>query len=162
MAIQFASQGKMRGASLKTSRKGTIDVFEYYHEIISPRDAATGQATGKRTHKPVCVGFYYEACVPQLYQALARNESATTVQIDFYSPNNLGKSGGQGQEVLHYTVKLYNAFISRITHTGPNNRVAELKGIENTIKVEWVYEKVEWTWLVGGNKMAYDDWKDAK
>lgn len=154
--------GKLQGGTVKTSRKGGVDVFSVFHELVSPRDPATGQATGKRMHKPFCIEFYYDPILPQLYDALARNESFKEVKTESFSPNINTKMGGQGVETLHYRVTLNEAFLSRITHTMPFNRDPNLSRIDHTIRCEFVYGKITWEWLAGTTKMAVDEWKNAK
>jgi hypothetical protein len=36
----------------------TPEIIAVVHEIVAPRDAASGQATGKRTHKPFVLHSY--------------------------------------------------------------------------------------------------------
>jgi type VI secretion system secreted protein Hcp len=163
--IQFeGSIGKITGDSVKDKRKGGIDIIECSHEFVSPRDPATGQATGKRAHKPWTFAFVYQSCVPQLYDALARNESAKEVKLEFFSNNLLGKHGGIGTEQLHYRVTLKEAFLSRLQHRMLNTRIlaiaerADNKFVEHQIVSEWVYGDITWEWVAGTTKMATDKW----
>lgn len=162
------SIGKITGDSVKDKRKGACDVIAFSHELVSPRDPATGQATGKRAHKPAVITIVYQSCVPQLYDALARNESAKEVKIEFYSNNQAGKHGGIGTEALHYRITLRDAFISRLQHLMLNTRVlatqerADNKFVEHHIQMEWVYGDITWEWVAGTTKMAQDKWQVIK
>jgi type VI secretion system secreted protein Hcp len=160
--LPLENGGKIDGATTKTNRKGSFDGFELFHEVISPRDLATGQATGKRTHKPFCISGYYGPWVPQCWDALARNESFKEVKIECFSPNNLTKMGGVGQELLHYRVTLKEAFLSRMSHNMPFNRDQNLSKIEHTIRLEFVYGSITWEWLAGTTKMYEDRWTVTK
>ena len=51
------------------------------HEIVSPRDAASGQATGKRMHKPFVITKELDKATPLLLNALTTNENLTSVLI---------------------------------------------------------------------------------
>jgi type VI secretion system secreted protein Hcp len=160
--LTLENGGKVDGATLKASRKGSFDGWELYHEVTSPRNPATGQATGKRTHKPFAICAAYGPWTPQCWDALARNEAFKEVKIECYSPNVLTKMGGVGQETLHYRVTLNEAFLSRMTHTMPFNRDPKLTRIEHTIRLEFVYGKITWEWLAGTTKMYVDQWTNPK
>ncbi len=156
--FEFEKQGWINGGCVRKGREKLCEVIEMSHAVESPRDPASGQATGKRRHKPMRLRYYYDKSVPLMYQALTRNEAGKLITIDCYSPNKVGVIGGQGVETLTYQIKLTNAFISSIEHHMPNNKNAELMKYEHTISVELVYQKIEWTWLVDGTKSAFDDW----
>ncbi len=57
MAVTGQKQGPFKGDDFTTARNaiGLINVLGYSAELVSPRDAATGQATGKRIWKPLVV-----------------------------------------------------------------------------------------------------------
>ena len=78
--------------------------------VTAPRDAATGQATGRRQHSPIIVTKEWGAASPQLFQALVTNESLKTVQFDFYTP----AANADGTAQRFFTIKLSNAFVSKI------------------------------------------------
>ena len=160
--LTLENGGKIDGATTKTTRKGSIDGFELFHEVKSPRDPASGQATGKRVHLPFALCAYYGPWVPQCWDALARNESFKEVKIECYSPNLNTKMGGGGIEQLHYVVTLKEAFLSRMTHTMPFNRDQNLQRIDHTMRLEFVYGDVTWEWKAGTTKMFNDKWTNAK
>jgi len=41
--------------------------------------------------------------------------------------------------------------------TMPNNKRSDLAGLETYEEVEFVYQRIEWTWVDGG-LVAADDW----
>jgi type VI secretion system secreted protein Hcp len=112
-----------------------IQVTGFSHEIISPRDPASGLATGKRQHQPIVLTKQLDATTPLFLSALVTNEILTNVTI--------GLSEG-GQQVA--TVVLTNASISDYTAHG------------TTEKWSFTYQKITWTWLNGGIT-ATDDWE---
>ena len=114
---------------------GAIAVTGYSHEIVSPRDLATGQASGKRQHKPITIVKEWGASTPLLLNAALNNVNLTSVLIGLLR---------NGQAVG--TVKLTNAHIS--------NYVAH--GL--TESWSFTYQKIEWTSVDGGT-MAQDDWQ---
>ena len=55
------------------------------NHVLSPRDPATGQASGRRVHSPIVFTKEWGAASPQIYQALVTNEVLTSVVFDFIS-----------------------------------------------------------------------------
>jgi type VI secretion system secreted protein Hcp len=155
--VNGEKQGKFKGGVIQKGREGWIEIIESSHQIISPRDPASGQATGKRSHKPMRLRMYYDMSLPMWYQSLVYNESLKSVTIAYFSPNKLGTAGGQGVETLTYEIKLTNAFVAGLEFHMPNNKNPDLMKYENTMSVELVYQKIEGTWKLG-NKIWSDDW----
>ncbi len=151
-------QGLFKGGVIQKGREGLIQVISCSHSCESPRDPASGQATGKRRHDPWTFLAAYDQSITMWYQALCMNESLKEVIFSFYSPNVLGKAGGSGVETLSYEIKLTNAFVSKVEFQMLNNKNPELNRYENQFRVSMVYQKIEWTWKAGGSKVAMDDW----
>ncbi|HJX48878.1 MAG TPA: type VI secretion system tube protein TssD [Gaiellaceae bacterium] len=105
------------------------------HEIISPRDPASGLATGKRQHKPIVFTKQLDSTTPLLLNALVTNETLTSVLIGLLR---------NGQQVA--TIKLTNASVADYTDHG------------DTEHWSLTYQKIEWTWVDGGIT-ASDDWE---
>ena len=156
-SVTGEKQGKFKGGVIQKGREGWIEIIESSHKIVSPRDPASGQATGKRSHHPARFRFYYDQSLPAWYQALVYNEALKEVTIAYFSPNKLGTAGGAGVETLTYAIKLTNAFVSTVELAMPTNKNPELMEYENTVSVELVYQKIEGTWKLG-NKVWFDDW----
>lgn len=47
LKLKGQQQGDIKGLVTRKGREGTIEVIEANHEIVSPRDAASGLPTGK-------------------------------------------------------------------------------------------------------------------
>ena len=112
-----------------------IDVTAVSHEIVSPRDAASGLPTGKRQHKPITITKEWDASTPLLLNALVNNENLTSVLIGLLR---------NGQQVA--TIKLTNASVADYQQHG------------DTDTWSFTYQKIEWTWVDGGIT-AQDDWE---
>jgi len=97
MTVTGQAQGAFKGDDFATGKNatGVIDVLGYSEEIVSPRDAATGQATGKRTWKPIVVTHLLGGSSPEFLAAAATNENITKAVISFFHTNS------RGQEVLY-------------------------------------------------------------
>lgn len=55
LKLSGKKQGQIKGSVTQKGRENTIMVIAVSHEILSPRDAASGIATGKRMHKPFVI-----------------------------------------------------------------------------------------------------------
>lgn len=75
--------------------------------IVSPRDPASGQATGKRTHKPLRARMYYDQAIP-LAKALARNKNVGELRLTLFRP------AAKGHEELYFTITLQNATLMQM------------------------------------------------
>ncbi len=149
-------QGDIKGSVIQKGREGKIMVIAVSHEIVSPRDAASGQATGKRQHKPFVITKELDKSSPLLYKALVNNENITTWELQHFTSQS-GGSGGGGAEVNHYTVKLTNAKIVDIKSIMLNNKNPELSRYAEYEEIAFTYQKIEWLWVLGGIT-ASDDW----
>src|SRR6266545_4993 len=127
--------GAQGPAGAPGTSSGTPDVIAVSHEIVSPRDAASGLPTGKRQHKPFVITKELDKSTPLLYNALVTNENLTSVVFSYFR-------GG----TAFMTVKLTNASISDVKQVGKYEEIA------------FTYQKIEWTWVDGGIT-AMDDWE---
>lgn len=112
-----------------------IAVIAVSHEIVSPRDPASGLPTGKRMHKPFVITKELDKSSPLLIRALTTNENLTTVVLTYFR---------QGQAVA--TVTLTNASAAQYLAHGQDESWS------------FTYQKITWTWLDGGIT-AEDDWE---
>ena len=110
LAVTAAKQGAFKGDDFSTSKasSGLINVLAYSSEITSPRDPATGQATGHRIWKPVVVTHLAGGSTPQFLAAASENENLKNVTINFYHSTN------RGIEVNYLRVTLTNASLSDV------------------------------------------------
>ena len=132
--------GEVKGSVTQKGREGKIMVIAVSHEIVSPRDAASGLPTGKRMHKPFVITKELDKSTPLLYQVLTQNENLPTWELEFWQPS------ATGAERQHYTVKLTNANIASWTQNGATEQIG------------FTYQKITWTWVDGGIT-AQDDWE---
>jgi type VI secretion system secreted protein Hcp len=154
LQLAGSKQGDIIGSVTQKGRTGKIMVMAFNHEVLSPRDAVTGQATGKRMHRPFVITKEIDRSSPLLYEALVNNEVLTTWQLQCFAAK------ATGIEVNNYTVTLTNAVITDIKSTMLNNKVAENIKMPLMEEVSFIYEKVEWLWVDGGI-IASDDWNEV-
>lgn len=153
VSIEGEKQGKFKGeAAFSKLGSGKITGVAFVMETISPRDAATGQASGKRQHKPIRFTKEWGAASPQLQQALFTNETLKSVLFEFV------RTDVKGSEEVHYTIKLTNASVSRVvsvfdltSRTGSRFDGHELEQVELTFEKIEIEDKA-------GKTSANDDW----
>lgn len=135
--------GEIKGSVTQKGREGGIKVISVQHEIVSPRDAASGLPTGKRMHKPFVLTVEIDKATPLLLNAVAGNEKFATFALDVGAPGN-----GPGL----YRVNLTNASIASFEF------VTLADGNTAALRLSFTYQKIEWTWVDGGIT-ASDDWE---
>lgn len=125
------------------------DVFEIYgwsHEVVSPRDAASGLPTGKRQHKPVSVTKPVDKATPLFHGAFVTGRALPSVEV------LLVRTDRSGTPAPYFSIRLTNATIADVSTSG-----AAGAGTPTTEQVALVYEHIEWEHESGGT-MASDDW----
>ena len=152
LKLKGQTSGEIKGSVTQKGRENKIMVFAFDHEIVSPRDAASGLPTGKRMHKPVKLLCEIDKATPMMYNILVTNENITEFELQFWKPSPTGA------ENQFYTVKLTNANLSHIAAHSANNKDPLLMKYPDMIDYYFTYQKIEWTWVDGGI-MAADDWE---
>ena len=148
--------GEIKGSVVQKGREGRILVIAVSHEVVSPRDSASGLPTGERRHNALVVTKELDRSSALLHQAQARDESLKDCELQFWAPNVKGATAGA--EVQHFTIKLSNASIASIKMQMPNIKDPDLARLETFEEVAFTYQKIEWTWTDGGIT-AMDDWE---
>ena len=88
ISIRGSKQGQIQG-----QRKDKwMPVVSFNMGVSSPRDAATGQASGKRQHKPVVVGLEWGTWTPQIFAAMVQNEVLGQVVLNIQSGGSKGSN----------------------------------------------------------------------
>ncbi len=152
LTLKGQKQGDIKGSVTQKGREGSIAIIAVSHEIISPRDPASGLPTGKRMHKPFVITKELDKSSPLLYNVLTNNENVSEATFKFWQPS------ATGAEKQHYTVKLTNANIASIEFVSLNNKDPALMKFAEHERIAFTYQKIEWTWMDGG-VTADDDWE---
>jgi type VI secretion system secreted protein Hcp len=149
LSVKGAKQGDLKGESVK--RKSKIPVLGFSYGVKSPRDPATGQATGKRHHKPITVFKEWGVVSPQLFEALVTNELLTTVVIDEVRTNPKGK------DEIYMEIRLTNATISEVTIDPQKLEEQPVWTSKEIEAISFVFEKIEIENKVS-NVITVDNW----
>ena len=112
-----------------------IDVTAVSHEIVSPRDPATGLPTGKRQHMPLSLTMSWGPSTPRFLSALVNNENLSSFRLSLLR---------DGQEIAR--IELVNASVSHYEQHGYD------------VTFQFTYQKITWTWL-DPTVEASDDWE---
>lgn len=151
VTVNGTKQGKFKGETIRAKHKGKITGLRFYYEVKSPRDSASGQATGKRTHQPVTFVKQWGPASPQFFQALTTNEILKSVLFEFMH------SDGNGAEQIFHSILLTNASVCNykayleIPTDSASLNVPELEEISLTFQRIEIESKT-------GKTMAVDDW----
>ena len=154
VTVEGTKQGKFKGEGMKDKHKEKIAGLAFEYSVVSPRDLATGQASGKRQHHPIKITKEWGASTPQLFTACTTNEVLKEVHFEFL------KTDANGEETVFYTVKLTNASVSHIAqftspHEGSGGAKSEpTKFLES---IEFTFQKIEIESKTGKTS-AMDDW----
>lgn len=146
VTIQGSKQGKFKGESLQ--HKDKIPALSFSYEVKAPRDVATGQASGKRTHEPIVVTKEWGASSPQIFAALVGNEPLKSVLFEFVATRSTGV------EEVYHTIKLTNASIAtykQYTHHVDAGHTYELEDVGFTFQMIEIENK-------DGSTAASDNW----
>ena len=151
VTIQGKKQGQFKGESQREREKGKIPALRFVYEIKSPRDAATGQASGKRQHSPITITKEWGAASPQLFQALVMNEVLESVLFEFI------QTGTEGAEEVYYTIKLTNATIANLKQYLDQTKQDTGFATHAFEDVSFTFQKIEVAHNIA-KTAASDDW----
>jgi type VI secretion system secreted protein Hcp len=157
--VEGTKQGKFKGESPREVHKEKFACLAVNYLVQSPRDIATGQASGKRQHNPVEIVKEWGAATPQLFQACVTNEVLKSVLLEFI------KTDPSGQEVVYHTIKLTNATISKVQYfsAGEGGEGGETAKHTSEIdtheqeRISFTFQKIE-VESKTGKTAAADDW----
>ena len=144
LRLASKAQGKIEGPVTQAGRENTIEVFGWNHEVIAPRDAASGMATGKRQHKALTITKAVDKTTPQLMKALITAESITSFSLECW------RVASDGAQEPYYRIELENAGITGIAAEQLDSQEPENTDQPIREHVSFVYQKIIWTWLEGG------------
>jgi type VI secretion system secreted protein Hcp len=141
-------QGQIQGPVNLRGREGSIWVYSYNNEIISPRDPESGLPSGIRGHKSVVITKEIDKASPLLWKAFVKNETLTTWELRFWEAST---------EKQIYTISLTNATIASIREIMTGNEGPSSAKRSLYEEISFTYEKITWMWIEGG-VAADDDW----
>ncbi len=140
----------------------SIPILTFANEVTAPRDAATGQASGRRQFKPLIFTKQLDATSPMFWQAISTNEKLEKVEFTFF---RIQKTG---QMEPYYKITLENATMASMKMI----QATESEGGESAKtssattgvyaareEIHLVFEKITWEHLIA-KKVATDAWEN--
>lgn len=156
LTVEGAMQGKFKPESLR--QKDRIDAISFSQEVITPRDLATGQSSGRRQYQPIIIVKSAGASSPQFLQALINNELLKKVTIEFT------KTNPSGEEYVFYRVTLedarlagYKQFTMSPTEGGATAKHVSASEGNLFDEIKFTFRKIS-VESTDGKTMAADDW----
>ncbi|MCF5709554.1 type VI secretion system tube protein Hcp [Pseudomonas syringae] len=127
-------------------------VQAFSHEITVPRDPQSGQPTGQRVHKALCITKVFDKASPLLLAALTSGERLSEVTIQWY------RTSIKGNQELYYTTHLEDATIVEIKDYMHNCQDPGNSHFTHLEDVHFTYRKITWTHEACGTSGS-DDWR---
>jgi type VI secretion system secreted protein Hcp len=152
MRLIGEKQGEIKGDVTQVGREDSIMVIAYNHDVVSPRDAASGLPTDKRQHAPFRITKEIDKSTPLLMTAWANGERMEQFELRFWRPS------ATGHEIQFYTIRLYGAQIVGIRQEMLNNRYPENVQHKEREYVTFTYRGIEWIYEDGGIS-SQADWR---
>ena len=135
ISIKGQKQGQFAGDGSNKQNKDRILITSFTFSLTSPRDVATGQASGKRQYQPIVVRKHWGEASPQIYAATVTNEVLPTVLIEFVATDAKGL-----QEVDH-SFTLTNATISAVRDF--TESVQSSNQLDELDEISFTFQKIE-------------------
>jgi len=154
MQVTGQKQGVIRGEVTQKGRENQHRLLAYSHEIVTPRDAASGLPTGRRQHQPFRIVKLLNEGSPQLMTALTTGENLTSVVINVWTPSAVGT------EIVLMTYTLTNARIVSLRPWMPNHSDASAVNYPPSEEIAFTYQRITVTYQPGGVE-SVDDWNSA-
>ena len=151
VTVEGTKQGKFKGESIREAHKEKVAGLRYQYEVSSPRDMATGQASGKRQHGAIRFTKEWGAATPQFFQALVTNEVLKSVLFEFV------RTSPEGVEELHSTIRLTNATVSSIEHSIGDTKQERAHDTQELETIAFTFQRIEIENKLGKTAAA-DDW----
>jgi type VI secretion system secreted protein Hcp len=149
--IVAAKQGTIQGGSTGAKTASQIPVLFLTEEVTRTFDAASGLATGTRTHKPLTIVKELDAASPKLFLAAVTNETLRSVTCTFYRDSR----NGIGEMHAYFRITLTNAAIVDYKDAGDGSN-GTAAGDERE-RISFTYQRIELIDL-DSNSSAEDDW----
>ncbi len=133
-------------------RDGSIECLSFEHGVVSPREAGSGIAVGRRQYRPIRLRKRIDRASPVLMQALCNNE-VLSGEFRFYRPD----PAGNGKTEQFYTVTIDGAYVESIQQMSEDTLVPGTSNKPPLEEVAIVFRSIRWQHLAAGTE-AEDSW----
>ena len=152
ISVKGAKQGEFKGENGK--KPGVIPILGFSSGVTSPRDVATGQASGRRQHRPITIIKEWGEVSVQFFQALVTNEVLSPVDI------RAVRTDASGKEQVYMEIHLTDVAVSgiQIDPVVETHDHASLPSDAENERIELTFRKIEIENKVS-RTAASDDWE---
>jgi len=154
LTLTGQKQGVISGTVTQAGRENSILIHSFNHGVISPRDPASGLATGKRQHQPLIITKEIDKTSPPVWTALINNENLTAWELQFWA----SAADPNAPDAHIYSIRLTNASVASIQESMSDNDLPANAGLPLLEQISFTYQKIEWIWIDGVIE-ATDDWE---
>lgn len=124
---------------------GTIEIYGWNHEILSPRDAASGLPTGKRQHKPLSIIKPIDPASPILMELACSSSVIQHMTMTIDVAASATPKGLQGSHYGGIQILLGDGSVRSI-HSGGVNADTDAGSVPLE-EVSFVYERIKVTYI---------------
>ena len=157
LRITGGKQGEISGSVDSTGRENSILVHSFSHEIVSPRDPASGLPTGSRQHRPILILVEIDKYSPLLWKAFVTNETLIAWELQLWK---VAENADDAENEI-YSIRLTNASIASIRESMIDNEDSAGAQLPPRQEITFTYQKIEWMWTDSG-ATAQDDWESVR
>lgn len=143
----------INGEMTQAGREGWFEVYGWNHEVVSPRDAATGLPTGKRQHRPFRMVLLHSDGIVDLIKAMVDNTSIPKTTI------NLWRADSTGAEQKYFQYELQNVRVTSVRPWQPNKADRAAADYPQMVEISFTYQKIIWS-NGDGSVVAEDTWSN--
>jgi type VI secretion system secreted protein Hcp len=138
MKITATKLGELKGYSTNKAHQDWIEVLEFDHTLVSPRDESSGAASGRIQFKPIKIKKRVDPATPGIIQALASNDNLKEVVWEFWT------AGATGGLQKYMDIKINNGrIVSSNMGMHPEESATKGSGIV-TQTIELTYDVMSW------------------
>jgi len=147
----------VQGESTQVSegRENSIECTYFESEVMTAREVQTGQATGRRQHKPLLIRKPVDKASPLIAKALTKN-SKLEGEFKFYRPS----PAGDGTTQHFFTVKIANGRVGSQKLVNTWTRPGDPHADPMQEEVTFVFQEITWTYVDGGIEHI-DSWNQS-
>lgn len=149
---QFKIDGILGDSTQAQYADDHVEVYGYNHELIAPFDMATGQATGKRQHRPFKFLKRMSRNSSQFANLWTKGQVIRSAEFKV-----LGNDSNTGETQQIYVYRFTNLRIISIRDWTANTFDPNTAGQPNYQEISFVYQTIEWQSLPDG-PVAQDSW----
>ncbi|MDX6224194.1 MAG: type secretion system secreted protein Hcp [Frankiales bacterium] len=135
--------GSAQGTITKSTVNGvpnTVQIIVSSHGVNVPIDSASGQASGKRQHRPITFSKVTDISSVGLLKAMTTNENLTSCVFRYYVVN------ANGTITNYYTVTINNAHVSAYSFSHSSSDTENWSLVYQTIKWQVGAAVLQDTW----------------